>query len=72
MGKIKKYRSDFLFSTPSFWVGAGSVLNVAGNYFDFNSSENAHEADAKALQSDWGMVSTDIDKAIAKINEFLK
>ena len=28
--------STFLFSKPSFWVGAGSILNFSGNYYDFN------------------------------------
>lgn len=63
MKKNKSYRSDFLFATPSFLMGAGSVLNIAGNYFSFNYSSNNRQADTKAIGSDWGVVGSDIEKA---------
>ncbi len=72
MKKRKKYRSDFLFATPSFLIGAGSVFNIAGNYFDFNYSSSEKEADAKAIRSDWGVVGGDIESAVTEIVKKLK
>lgn len=70
MNKVKRYRTDFLFSLPSFLVGAGSVLNIAGNYFDFSSSDK--DADAKALLSDWGVVGQDIQQAFEELEKELE
>ncbi|ELR72619.1 hypothetical protein C900_00998 [Fulvivirga imtechensis AK7] len=56
-------RSDFLFSKMNFLTGAGSVLNIAGNYYSFNSSKNEREADLKAIKSDWCSVGEDISHA---------
>ncbi len=72
MNKLKKYRTDFLFSTPSFLIGAGSVLNIAGNYFDFNYSSSDKEVDNKAILSDWGVVGNDIIFAETQVKESLK
>lgn len=72
MRKSKKYHSDFLFPTSSFLIGAGSILNIAGNYFTFNYSSTDLEADTKAIQSDWGVVGNDIMVAEAKIKKTLK
>jgi hypothetical protein len=72
MKKNKSYRSDFLFATPSFLVGAGNVLNVAGNYFSFNYSSNGREADSKAIRADWGVIGSDIETASSKILQSLK
>ncbi len=65
----RRYRSDFLFTRPSFIVGAGSVLNIAGRYYPFNYSESAWEADLKAIESDWGIAGEDIQRAYLAINE---
>jgi len=59
-------RTDRLFVTTGYVIGAGSVLNIAGNYFSFNTSDSPEEADAKALQSDWMIVGQDIQEAIDK------
>jgi len=72
MRKSKKYRSDFLFPTPSFLVGIGSVLNIAGNYFSFNYSSNDREADTKAILSDWRVVGEDIVVAETEIGKTIK
>lgn len=66
MKKIKKYCTDFLFATPSYITGAGSVLNLSGNYYEFNTSPSGEIADMRALESDWGMVGQDFDEAIRK------
>nr|WP_322622984.1 hypothetical protein [uncultured Flavobacterium sp.] len=55
-----KLNTDFLFPKMSFVIGLGSVLNLAGNYFEFNTSKTAEEADFKALKSDWNNVGNDI------------
>lgn len=54
-----RIKTDFLTATPSFLTGMGSVLNVAGNYPEFNVSESPEEADLLALESDWRMVGQD-------------
>ncbi|RTL48858.1 MAG: hypothetical protein EKK39_11990 [Sphingobacteriales bacterium] len=71
MKKTRKYRRDFLFSTPSFLVGAGSVFNIAGNYFNFNYSSSDIDADSKALLSDWGIIGQDIQIAKEKLEKEL-
>lgn len=60
MKKQKRYSTDFLFSTPSFLSGAGTVINIAGNFYDFNSSVSGFEADRKALDNDFRMIGQDI------------
>jgi hypothetical protein len=51
--KMKKFSSDFLLPRNNFFVGMGSVLNLGGNYFEYNTSKSDIEADKKALSSDW-------------------
>lgn len=68
MKGLEKYRTDYLFSRPSFMIGAGSVLNIAGNYFTFNYSETDLESDTKAISSDWSMIGKDFELAINELN----
>ena len=63
MEKINNCRTDFLFSTPDFLTGAGSIFNIGGNYFNFNIPLSPELADMKAIQSDWCMVGMDLRKA---------
>lgn len=60
MEKENTCRTDFLFSTPSFLTGAGSIFNIRGNYFRFNTSSSPELADMRAIQSDWCMVGRDL------------
>ena len=46
----------------------GSVFNLAGNYFEYNTSETDFKADRKALISDWGVIGLDIKNSIAKLD----
>jgi len=69
MKKQKRYTTGFLFSTPSFLSGAGTVINLAGNYYEFNSSDSGFEADEKAIENDFRMIGQDICDVIEKINE---
>lgn len=69
MKRQKRYSTGFLFSTPSLFSGAGTVMNLAGNYYEFNSSDSGFEADCIALQNDFKMVGQDINDAIQKIKD---
>lgn len=71
MEKIKKYRTDYLFTTPSFLIGMGSVLNISGKYFMFNYSPSGQEADARAIESDWGVIGDDITSALLEQSNIL-
>ncbi len=59
-------RTNFLTPETGFVIGFGSALNVAGNYYRFNTSPTAAEADARALRSDWVMVGQDLAASIDK------
>lgn len=64
MFKNLKHRTDFLFAQAGFLIGAGSVFNLAGNYFPFEYSASGEQADTKALASDWNMVGLDLEQAL--------
>ena len=66
--KRKRYRTDFLVPKTSFLVGLGSIFNISGNYFDFNTSESGAEADSKAIESDWAMIGQDINNVLDKVD----
>ncbi len=53
----------------NFIIGLGSVLNIAGNYFDYDVSKTENEADLKALHSDWQNVGNDIKKSKEKFEK---
>lgn len=64
MKRMKKVQTDFLFSTPSFLIGLGSVLNISGNYFEFNESSSDQEADKRALSCDFKMIGQDLKDSL--------
>lgn len=64
MKKKTRRRTDFLFTNSSFLMGAGCVLNVAGNYFSANQGKSGFEADFQTLGSDWRIVGKDIEDAL--------
>lgn len=68
--RIYRFRTDFLLPNNDFWVGMGSVLNIRGSYFDYNTSKSELEADRKAMRNDWGMVGSDIEEA--RVNFYRK
>jgi len=53
MNKNRKFRLGF-FVTPSFLLGVGSVLNIAGNRSGFSIKDI--NADMEAIRSDWTTV----------------
>lgn len=61
------YCTSFLFPKTNYLIGAGSIFNIAGNYFDFNYSKSEREADLRALQCDWEMVGSDFNQAISSL-----
>lgn len=66
MGTEIQFRSDYLFPEGGYILGMGSILNIKGDYFSYNSSPNKQLADYLALQSDWGVVAKDIKDAISE------
>jgi len=56
----RKVQSDFLFAQPSFISGAARVIDLWGQFDDYNRSDTPAEADAKALAADWFVVGQDI------------
>jgi hypothetical protein len=69
MKKQKRYSTGFLFSTPSFLSGAATVMNLAGNFYEFNSSESGFEADEKAIENDFCMIGQDFSDVVDKVKE---
>jgi hypothetical protein len=60
MNETKRFRTDFLFPNSSFLIGLGSIINVSGNYYFYNVSENEKEADIRAIESDCNLVKQDM------------
>jgi hypothetical protein len=60
----RKVQSDFLFAEPSFMSGAGRIVDLWGQFDDYNRSDTPAEADAKAIASDWLVVGQDIQDVV--------
>ena len=69
MDKKNLFETTHLFKTTSFLIGLGSILNIFGNYYRFNTSKTTKEADHKAIESDWGVTGQDINKAISELKK---
>jgi hypothetical protein len=63
-GEAKMFSSKMSFSSKqqSFLMGAGSILDLAGQSFG-NLSIGDESTDKRALQSDWNAVGKDIRRA---------
>ncbi len=59
----KDIKTGFLFATPSFWSGAGRLLDLWGKFDDYNVGRSSTEADMRALYSDWRIVGQDLRDA---------
>ncbi|MEQ1910045.1 MAG: hypothetical protein ABMA15_14555 [Vicinamibacterales bacterium] len=57
-------RPDFLVATPSWLSGAARVLDLGGQFDQYNDSHSIEAADAKALFCDWRMVGETFRDAI--------
>ena len=53
--------SDFLYASSSFLTGFGSVVNLGGQLYKYNTSDNPDE---NAIANDWRMVGRDIRTAL--------
>jgi hypothetical protein len=61
---FSRVESDFLVATPSFFSGAGRLLDWYGLYDLYNVSPNGQVADTKAMFADWRMVGQDLHDAM--------
>ncbi len=57
---MHKVKTDFLFAQPSFASGVSRLLDLWGQFDDYNTSANGEEADAKAIAADWFVVGDDL------------
>lgn len=55
--------SDYLFASPGFINGMGSVLDLGGTLFQYNGSLSGEEADALAMRNDFRAVGDDLRSA---------
>jgi hypothetical protein len=60
---MNKVKSDFLFAQPSFASGVARVLDLWGQFDEYNTSATGEEADTKAIACDWMVVGDDFLKA---------
>jgi hypothetical protein len=67
-----KVKSDFLFAQPSFASGAARVLDMWGQFDDYNRTETTLEADARAIAADWLIVGQDLSDAILNHEDELR
>lgn len=58
-----RFKTDFLSASSSFLTGMGSVVNIRGHLYDYNSSG---DPDQLAIAQDWQMVGQDIRDALQK------
>ena len=68
MEKQKRYNTSLLYSTSSFLSGAGTVLNLSGNFYEFNTFDTGIEADEKAIANDFRMIGQDLFDVFDSIN----
>lgn len=65
--KTRDYIKRYLFSSPDFFTGFGSVFNLAGNYYEFPTLFKGFESDKNSIALDWKMVGEDITNSIEKV-----
>ena len=61
--------SGFVFAKPSFLEGMARLFDFGGTlntYYYYLPDESPHEADARAIASDWEAVGKDIASAIGE------
>lgn len=61
------YRTNFLFVDSSFLLGMGSLMGIFSEYYTFNSSDSAAQADRLAMEYDFGMAGRDIYSAMLSL-----
>jgi len=48
-------------------TGAGSLLSIGGDYYDFNYSDSGADADRRAFEKDWEAVYHDLNTSLGRI-----
>jgi hypothetical protein len=64
--------TTFLFSDSGYLIGIGSILNIAGNYYAFNSSKSEDEADRRAIECDWAMIGRDLSVVVEEVTPIVE
>ena len=62
---MNNIKSDYLVSAGSLLIGAGTIMNIAGDYFQYNYSKSDADADSCAIYRDWRIVGQDIENVVA-------
>ena len=66
----KEYSTFFLIKQRgSFITGTATLLNIQGNFSDYNYSKTDKDADAKAIENDWGVIGQDIEKTVKSVSK---
>ncbi len=58
--------SDFLFANPRIAFGVAGLVDLGGEFDEYNVSSSETEADTRATLSDWVAVGHDLQDAINK------
>ncbi len=60
----KLARTDYLYATPKYLLGMGSIFSIFGFYFKYNAVDRPDKADSFAIHNDWKVIGQDLQKAI--------
>ena len=69
MSLIDKYLTKFLKPAPTFLTGAGSCINLGGNFYKPEISGDPGEFDRIALLSDFESVGKDFEAVLSRLEE---
>jgi hypothetical protein len=67
--KQKRFKTDYLFATPTFLKGVGSVINIFGGRIAHVSFKSDKEADLEAIRNDFRMIGQDVNDSFEKLKE---
>ena len=57
-------RSTYLFAIPRPWEGFGRLVDLGGNFDQYNTMPTDELADANAIWQDWAAVGEDLWAAV--------
>lgn len=63
----RRMKTTYLLPKRNFIIGMGSIFNLKGSYFDYDTSPTERIADRRAIENDWRMVGQDIRNAKQKL-----
>ena len=67
--KKENYFRNLLFLKSNFFIGAGSIMGLMGNYYEIDFSCKRKYDQKKALRADWQATGDDLRTSL---NEFAK